>query len=261
MTSLVAYLYSVLSVGLSPTTAVLLFLFAAVAWRTRRLGQVCLLLGLAVVLVGGNGWVSAALLRSLERQYPTVSASRMADAIVVLSGGTVPALPPRSTVEVTEAGDRVLYAAELFRRHQAPEIIVTGGITVGIAPRPAADDMAELLEHIGVPPDALFIEREARNTHEHAVNLCPSFARSGIHRVLLVTSALHMRRSLGVFQRTCPAVEYIPAPTDFRAPDPVPVPWYGHAGMLLPTPNDLVDVTDAAHEYVGILYYRARGWL
>ena len=87
------------------------------------------------------------------------------------------------------------------------------------------------------------------------------FQEKQIRRVLLVTSAIHMPRSLGVFRRSCPAVEYIPAPTDFRATQQLPVPWYRSAVLLLPTPHSLVDFSDAMHEYIGMLYYRLRGWI
>jgi hypothetical protein len=66
---------------------------------------------------------------------------------------------------------------------------------------------------------------------------------------------------MGVFRRTCPAVEYLPAPTDFREPGASAVTWYRRAIDLLPTPRALLDFSDAAHEYLGVAYYRLRGWL
>jgi len=70
-----------------------------------------------------------------------------------------------------------------------------------------------------------------------------------------------MRRSLGVFRHSCPAVEYVPAPTDFRSVDGPPEPWYRQLARIIPTPRTLLDFADVAHEYVGILYYHLRGWL
>jgi uncharacterized SAM-binding protein YcdF (DUF218 family) len=80
-------------------------------------------------------------------------------------------------------------------------------------------------------------------------------------RVLLVTSALHMPRSVGVFRRVCPAVEFVPAPTDFRAPFDRSFTWYREGVRLLPTPRSLLDFSDAAHEYLGMAYYHLRGWM
>lgn len=260
---MLAFLYSVLLTCLTPTTPVLVLLIAAVVFhRHGKLSRFLAVSALVVLLVCGNGWVVNAMVRSLESATSPVSPSTHADGIVILSGGILPRAYPRTTVEVSDAGDRVLYGAELFRRQQAPRVIVTGNVgTGGIAARPEADDMSELLERIGVPRTAIVAERRAENTHDHPVNLCPMFSQLDVHRVLLVTSAMHMRRSLGVFRHSCPAVEYVPAPTDFRAVDGPPAPWYRQLAGIIPTPRALLDFSDAAHEYVGILYYRARGWL
>jgi uncharacterized SAM-binding protein YcdF (DUF218 family) len=202
------------------------------------------------------------MFRQLEGQYPPPQPLPTADAIVVLSGGVLSKTPPRSSIEVGEAGDRVLYGAQLFRQGKAPLVVCTGNVGTGdISPRPEAEDMAELMESIGVSESAIVTETEARNTHEHAVNLCPVFQQRRINRVLLVTSALHMPRSMGVFRHVCPAVEYVPAPTDFRNTAMRSVEWYREAMNLLPTPRRLLDFSDAAHEYLGMTYYRLRGWL
>ena len=217
---------------------------------------------MAALLVCGNGWVVHSLIARLESQEMAPEPLPNADAILILSGGIHARTPPRQTVEVSEAGDRVLYGAELFRRGKAPRVICTGDVGTGaIGRRPEAEDMAELLGMVGVPPPAIILEKAAQNTHEHAVNLCPMFASMQIRRVLLVTTAIHMPRSIGVFRRTCPAVEYIPAPTDFRVTQGIPVPWYRHAVNLLPTPQTLSEFTSVSHEYLGLIYYRLRGWI
>ena len=219
-------------------------------------------LAVLILLVSGNGWVVGAMSRQLEWRYLAPEPMPAADAIVVLSGGVLTKTPPRATVEVNDSGDRVLYAAALYRQGKAPLIVCTGNVgTGGVKARPEAEDMAELLQSIGVDERAIVNELKAQNTHEHAVNLCPMFEQRQIKRVLLVTSALHMPRSMGVFQHSCPAVEYIPAPTDFRNTTGAPVVWYREAMNLLPTPRRLLDFTNAAHEYLGLTYYRLRGWI
>ncbi len=260
---MLAFLYSLLLTCLTPTTPVILLLVAAIMVR-RRVGLARLLVAgaLLILLVCANGFVVGGLIVSLESATPSLSPSATADAIVVLSGGTLPQILPRTTIEVNDAGDRVLYGATLFRQHRAPRVVVTGDVgTGGIAFRPESDEMAELLESLGVPGPAIVTERQAQNTHEHAVNLCPTFAQLGIHRVLLVTSALHMRRSVGVFRHSCPSVDYVPAPTDFRGIYGLPEPRYRAVSRLIPTPRALLDFSDVTHEYVGILYYHLRGWL
>lgn len=259
---MLGFLYSLLLTLLDPAVASFVLVVAAVLSTGRpTLRRCCFGLALAVVLICGNRWVVGAMLRSLEWQHLSPNPLPQADAIAVLGGGTLPRLYPRPTVEVDGGGDRVLYAAELFRRGHAPQIAVSGDVSIGgIAPRPASEDMAELLGMLGVPASAIVLERKAQNTHDHAVYLCPVFRERNIRRVLLVTSAVHMPRSLGALRHGCGAVDYIPAPTDFLATESEPVPWYRHVAGLLPTSQAFLHFSAAAHEYVGLLYYRLRGW-
>ena len=257
-----AFAYSLLLKLLYPTSVALLLQTAALVLRGARVQRVCQGLAVAVLLFCGNGWVVTALIRGLEGQYPPRDPVPHADAILVLSGGVLGKTPPRPSIEIADAGDRLLYGAALFKQGKAPQIICTGNAaTGGLVPRPASEDMAELLTLLGIPDQAIVTETRSENTHEHAVLLCPILQERAAARVLLVTSAMHMPRAMGVFLRACPAVEFIAAPTDFRVPDEVPMAWYRRSVRLLPTPRSLLDFSDAAHEYLGIAYYTLRGWM
>lgn len=200
--------------------------------------------------------------KRLEWKYLPLDPVPQADCILVLSGGIDSQIWPRPTIEVGEAGDRILYGAYLYRNGKAPLVVCAGGVaTGGIRPRSYAEDMAELLQMLNVPQKAIIEETKSGNTHEHARNLQPVFQQRGFKRILLVTSALHMPRSIGVFRRLCPGLEFIPAPTDFRITERIPIPWYRHLVAVIPTPKHLLDFSEVMHEYLGIAYYKARGWM
>ena len=208
-----------------------------------------------VLAVCGNGWVVAGMIRHLEGQYLPPQSMPTADAILVLSGGVLGRTPPRQSVEIGDAGDRILYGAELYRQGKAPNIICTGNVaTGGLAPRPAAEDMAELLRLLGIPASAIATEIKSENTHDHAVNLCPLLQERQMHRVLLVTSAMHMPRSVGVFRRLCPAIEFVPAPTDFRVPFGLPARGSGTSSIRcrLPSPGGFHERQSRIHR-AGVL--------
>jgi uncharacterized SAM-binding protein YcdF (DUF218 family) len=174
-------------------------------------------------MVCGNGWVARGLAWGLEREYLPLEPAPHADSILVLGGGVHSHIPPRPTVEVDQAGDRVLYGAYLYRQGIAPMIICAGGVATGaVSWRTGAEDMAELLLLLGVPKEAIITETQSANTREHAGNLNSLLRERGFKRVLLVTSAMHMPRAIGVFRRLCPAIEFIPAPTDFRVVENAP---------------------------------------
>jgi uncharacterized SAM-binding protein YcdF (DUF218 family) len=120
--------------------------------------------------------------------------------------------------------------------------------------------MAEFLQMLSVPAEVIIKETRARNTREHARNLQALFPERGFRRVLLVTSAMHMPRSMGVFRRLCPGIEFIPALTDFRVVKSTGA-WYTQVFAPIPTPHQLMNFSEAMHEYLGIAYYGVRGWM
>jgi uncharacterized SAM-binding protein YcdF (DUF218 family) len=266
-----SFLYSFLLKFLYPTSLCLgLMLASAVLHRRKVASRVCFWVAVAILMVCGNGWVDAALTRYLERQYPPLTSQPStlnpqpseADCILVLSGGINVKMPPRQTVEVSEAGDRVLYAAHLYRQGKAPRVICTGNVaTGGVASHPEAEDMKELLVIVGVPADAIILQTDASNTHEHAKNLQALLRERNFKRVLLVTSAMHMPRAMGVFKKGCAGIEFIAAPTDFRIVERTSAPWYHELNGLVSTPSNLVLFSEAMHEYVGMAWYRVRGWM
>lgn len=255
--------YSLLLKVLYPTSLGLILLFASAVFRRRQvLRRACFWTAIGVFASTGNGWVVGRMTAHLERLYPAPDPMPVADAIVILSGGIKPKVFPRPTVEIDDAGDWVLYGAHLFRDHKAPWVLCTGGIAGGgVRVHSYGRDMAELLREIGVPAESIVTEDHSRNTAEHARNLQALFEERKWSRILLVTSAIHMPRALGVFRKSCPNIEFVPAPTDFLVVDGPSRPWYSHLVEFIPTPKQLLQFSDAMHEYVGIAYYRFRGWI
>ncbi len=103
------------------------------------------------LLPRSNAGISDGLARSLEFQNLPTSLPN-ANAIVVLSGSTEPGLYPRPWIEVKEEGDRVLYAAKLYRYGKAPRLILSGGrIDWRRSGSSESENMTTLLEPMGVP--------------------------------------------------------------------------------------------------------------
>jgi len=248
----------------SPIGLVFILLILAVVLRRRKgLGTTVLLSAFIVFTMAGNGWFVHWAVRSLERRHLTPEPLPNADVILLLSGGLGAKDYPRATLEVGEAGDRLLYAAHLYREHKAPVILCTGGIVPGSTRQTAiSDDMRLFLALLQIPDRAILVEDKSRNTREHAENCRAILEQRGAARVLLVTSALHMPRGLGVFRKYCPELQFIPAPTDFLSVDPVkPPPWWKEISKVIPTAANLATGSAVWHEYVGLLYYRIRGWV
>ncbi|MGF1479667.1 MAG: YdcF family protein [Cyanophyceae cyanobacterium] len=240
---------------------VLLVVALVLAWNRSSWTPGAIALALAVLLLGSNDWASTALVRSLEwRHLPAEIPS--AEAIIVLGGGIKPDTEPRPMVDVSEQGDRVLYAAQLYREQKAPLVVVSGGRIPWLGGGdPESEDMAALLKLMGVPAEAIIEEPDSLNTYENAVNVRNILEERDINRVLLVTSALHMPRSLLIFKRQ--QIEAIPAPTDFLVTAATNNDSSTQEAILnfLPDAERLANTTKALKEYIGIVVYRLRGWI
>lgn len=248
-----------------PLGLAIVLLWIAFFWRDPRRWLV--LAAVLLLWLGSIRWVSHSLVRSLEAQYAPPAEIPAAEAIVVLGGGTRPAQYPRSMVEVNEAGDRLLQAAALYRDHKAEHVLVTGGRIDWLAPDETAaeaDDMRSLMDFLGIPDEALLLEDESRNTFENAVNSAAILREWDIDEILLVTSAMHMPRSVPLFEQQ--GLRVIPAPTDYLISDAEwDHLWSGGFSAqllnLLPNAENLAYTSRALKEYLGILVYGLRGWL
>jgi len=181
-----------------------------------------------------------------------------AEAIVVLGGGTKAQIPPRTGVEVAEAGDRILYGSKLWLQKKAPLLILTGGRTslFGEAGRAESEDMAEIAVALGVEKSAIAQDPDSLNTYENALNVQKILQKFNINKILLVTSAVHTPRSLAIFKKL--GIEAIAAPTDFNV-----VGSYGSSSIFdfLPDADALRSTTNALKEYIGLVVYKLYGWL
>jgi uncharacterized SAM-binding protein YcdF (DUF218 family) len=244
----------------------LLTLTALIFHRHVRLSRLILGAAVLVLWMSSTSWISLSLARSLEWRYLPQENYPIAELIVVLGGGTEPSQPPRPMTEINSAGDRVLYAAYLYHLGKAEHLLLSGGNLDYIGSRlvTPAEDMAELLAMLAVPSEALLLQPYSRNTYEDALFSAQMAEDMGIKRVLLVTSALHMPRSVALFEAQ--GLEVIPAPTDFNVTE---ASWQALTTLnptnqllgLFPTVGNLGLTTASLKEYIGMLAYWMRGWI
>jgi uncharacterized SAM-binding protein YcdF (DUF218 family) len=224
----------------------------------RRPAGLCLLFSLLVLWVPSMPAVSDSLRASLERRHLPMALEEVpkADAILVLGGAVGAALPPRLTVDLGAAGDRVLYAVQLYQAGKAPFLIACGGRLPWMKKELAeAQAMAALWRAWGVPEEAILLETKSGNTYENALHSRRLLEAHGLKRVLLVTSALHMPRARALFRAS--GIDAVPAPTDFEVVD------RGDRTLMswLPDAAALEGSTRVIKEYLGLGVYWIQGLL
>lgn len=218
--------------------------FARTGWRL-VIGSLILLALLGLSPIGN------ALIIPLEQRFPRWDASRGApDGIVVLGGAITPDVSmARGEVALNEAAERMTAVAELAHRYPNARILFSGGSAALVFQEGTEAEFAlRLLEALGVAPARIIAEDKSRNTVENAVYSQLLAQPKPGERWLLLTSAYHMPRSIGVFRKAGFAVEAYPV--DWRT--------RGTPDALRPfaTMGDGLRRTDTAvREWVGLVVY------
>lgn len=175
------------------------------------------------------------------------------DGIIILGGSIETTVSSqRGSPELNNAAERVTTGFSLAQQYPEAKVIFTGGLgrlanrDKGIISESSAAQM--IFTQMGLKnPGRLLLEHESRNTHENAL-----FSKKLINddvggNWLLVTTASHMPRSVGIFRKV--GWNVIPYPVDFRATLP------GQRMFNFNIMNNLDNTQYAVHEWIGLLAY------
>jgi uncharacterized SAM-binding protein YcdF (DUF218 family) len=215
----------------------------------RRLATVSAVL----ILVAGVSPVSTALILPLEHRFPRLDMQAVdgpVAGIIVLGGAEDGRISvPRGQLHLNEAAERITEAARLARALPGTRLVFTGGVAALIRDEPpGASAVVAHWTAMGVPADRIQIETRSRNTYENAVFTRDLVRPKPGDRWLLVTSAAHMPRSVGIFRHA--GFDVVPYPVDYRTA--------GTGDLLEPFPSipaGLRRLDDAAREWGGLLAY------
>ncbi len=242
----------------------LALLLAWLPWSPRRQRwlRVALTTGTALLILAASPIVSYTFMSGLEGWYPPVrSTDRRFDAIVVLGGGIREPGTLRPAVELSdESRHRTICGSDLYRQGAARRLVMTGGGTrlFGGSGLKVAPAMKAWAIQLGVPPEAILLDEEARTTYENALGakrvLGPATS------ILLVTTAYHIPRAVALFEKQ--GFEVTPYACGFHAKDRLTDEWDDVTVFdVLPSSWALQRMTEAVDETVGMMVYWLSGRL
>lgn len=242
---------------LEPSTALTLLALLGVALcftRFLRAGRWLALLGVAGLLVAGFSPLGTLVLRPLESRFsPFQDDGRPVAGVLVLGGALQSDVAAaRGVFAVNEAAERFTILPALARRYPDAKLVFVGGSgdLAGRIP-PEADILRRVVGDL-ITPERLIYERASRNTYENAVNSHAQLNPAKGERWLLVTSAWHMPRAVGLFRKA--GWRVTPYPVDFRTT--------GQGDDLRPfhaVSAGLRRLDVAAKEWAGLLFARLAG--
>lgn len=211
-----------------------------------------LLAGAVLILVCGHPLVTSRVARLLERQYPPLAGPELRDAppdvIAVLGSGVNhpgdPNLPALSRLGDT-ARARLLEGMRLARLYPEAQFFTSGyGVeSCAAATAEAAMELGMAPERIQRFPDTVDTEDEARQIG--------AAAGEGA-RVVVVTSAMHMPRSMRFFRER--GIDAVAAPCDYAAPVSDELMNYFGPRVWLPMARRLSEQEGIWHEVLGLIY-------
>ena len=209
---------------------------------------------MAVLILLAFSPLPRALIRPLEDRFPQQDAAKGPVTGIVVLGGAVGMA--RGDVVLNASASRMTKAVELARLHPQAKLVFTGGAAnlVSAVHYTEADGARRLFEGLGLDPARLVMEDKSRNTWENA-----AFTRRLVdpkpgERWLLVTSAWHMPRSIGVFRKAGFPVEAFPVDYWSRGEPDDFLRLYSRA------PRALEIADNGLKEWVGLLAYRLAGY-
>ncbi len=252
-----------------PIGLIWLLMGLAVAWLLwRRQWRSAMWLGLPMVVLFIIGSTSLAerLAAGEERPWATelkirsqgsaVSDSAPADVVIALGGGDRVSRYDLLGFAVEDGGSRILTAVQLVRLGRARTLVLGGSW-----PMPdnrGAPSMRAVQEWViswGLAPGTMTNLGICINTHDEAIAFRKLARNQGFTNVILVTSALHMRRSVALFKKQ--GIDVTPVAADFQVEGvSQDLPF-----SLFPRQHRLSLLTLYMHEKIGWWVYRVKGWI
>ncbi len=239
-----------------PLTWILLILFFALFTKSERKRKVALILVTVLLCIFTNPFFSNEAWLLWEVPPTPVATLAHYDAAIILTGITNQEKSPHDRIYTAAGADRFLHPLQLYKQGLVKKIIISGGS--GSLLKKYSSEAAEIkqvLVYAGVPETAILVEDKSRNTHENAqFTKALLLQHPELQKLLLVTSAFHMRRAAGCFKKE--GVPVIPFSTDFYTMDRGFTP----DKLIIPSEECLYHWQKLFHEIVGYVVYRIMGY-
>lgn len=204
-----------------------------------------------------NSAIIDELLRGWEQPYNIIPAHQKYDAGIVLGGGMVTLDKDYDRLIFRDNTDRFLQALDLYKNGSIQKIIVCGGAgSIVFKGTLESTLLKRYMTDIGVPDSVILIDSTSNNTHQNAVN-CAAIIKKEFAKgsFLLITSALHMKRSEACFKNEGICVTTYPV-SKITGPRRTDIGYY-----LLPDTEALLKWEKYLHEVFGYVVYTVMGYI
>ncbi|MCX7985811.1 MAG: YdcF family protein [Bacteroidales bacterium] len=201
MDSVFFVLSKLLFFALSPMVWIGLFLILSFCIKDDKLSKKLRIIALLIFLFFSNSAIQSTFMRWWEINTPPADSLNQKYTYAVVLGGMADRDPHSGKLIIERSIDRIIQAIILYKAEKVDKIVITGGSGELLnQDKKESIELKKFCEQLGVSPNDIIIEAASRNTFENAKytkNIIPYKEE----RILLITSAFHMRRSSAIFKK------------------------------------------------------------
>lgn len=232
----------------------IIILLISIYWvKSTRLKRRLTLITVLITLVFSNPWLYKKANKCWQADSKALSQMKNYELGILLTG--MIQFDKKDQGFFGSAADRFIQTATLYHTGKIKKILVTGGNgSLLHTYKPEAVFLKEMLVNNNIPEQDIIVEPDSRNTYENAL-----FSKRIIDSLkistpsLLITSALHMRRSEAVFTKV--GIRFDSYPADFKVVDE----YFSVYDTLIPDAKLLKDWSHLIKEVVGLWVYQLTG--
>ncbi|SEJ71262.1 Uncharacterized SAM-binding protein YcdF, DUF218 family [Cyclobacterium xiamenense] len=255
------FISQVASFLIMPFSICLGMLVSGLVFIRRDWGKQLIMGGTALLLFFSNSYVSNRLMHAWEPEPRQFEGLPEYDVGIVLTGVTLIDKLPKDRTFFNKGADRVTHTIQLYKMGKLKKILISGGLGFSpIHPKSEAASLAEFMIWAGVKKSDLILETEAKNTRENALFSHRTLQENGYEdfpstKILLITSAFHMKRAKACFVKTglCPDT----FPTDYYSSSPN----LTSKSLIEPSIHSISIWHVLVKEWVGLLAYQMAGYI
>lgn len=205
-----------------------------------------------------NQFIANQAMLAWEPDFKTFEEIKTHDYGIVLTGVTNMSKTAYDRTFFNKGADRITHALQLYRMGKIKKILITGGQGLNPTnPQTEAELLQRFLIMAGVPKEDILIEDQAKNTAQNAQFTKDFFQKNGIpidQEFLLITSAFHMYRAKGCFDKVGLKTETFP--TDYYSHDAK----ISFPSLVYPSPSSIDNWHKLVKEWTGITIYKLVGY-
>lgn len=253
------YLSQFLSFLAMPLTLIIVFFVAGFILRKKAFAKKLMLTGFIMLLFFSNPFISNLTMLSWEPDFKAFDTLPEYEVGIVLTGVTNLSKTAFDRTFFDKGADRVTHAIQLYKLGKIKKILITGGQGLNpVNPNTEAEWLRDVMLLAEIPEEDIMVENQAKNTYQNAVLAKETLKENGYsldQEFLLITSAFHMYRSKGCFDKVGFQTETFPV--DYYSHDVK----FGIPNLFYPDPNSISTWHRLFKEWIGISMYKVAGYI